>query len=121
MKHVVNNHLYQTISPADILSFDKALHLRTYEEVLQDAQNMGKGVWKYYKPINVGNDIYYVHSVEVERFGVQLPEFKPKPKETDTTNPGSNYYLSKRFSFVDAFNEMAREHGDVEIKAKEGV
>lgn len=114
VKHVINNHQYQNITPADILSFDRALHLRLFHEIAEEQKSFGGTIWEFYDKVDIKGTCYYIHKHELRRYGVTLPPYQPKPatqKINKKTDPGSSHYLSKDYSFKAGFNEFVDKTG----------
>jgi hypothetical protein len=114
VKFVINNHVYQSIKPADILSFDKALHLRLYHEIAEEQKSFGSSIWEFYDKVDIKGTCYFIHKHELRNYGVTLPPYQPKPatqKINKKTDPGSSHYLSKDYSFKAGFNQFVDKTG----------
>jgi len=110
------NHKYPTMTPADVLGFDKALNLRTYKQVAEEQKTFGNSIWSYYNKVDIKGICYYANIRDLETLGITLPEYKPKPATAKTRhyNPVQNDKfapLSKDYSFITGYNDMVEETG----------
>ena len=105
VKYVIKTHKYPTLTISNILEFDTVLNLRTYEQIAKEQKEYGNTIWSYYKPVEIKGKCYYAHKIELEKNGIELPEYKPK-KATDKTNYHHEFKKDDSFSITEFYDRL---------------
>jgi hypothetical protein len=58
--HLVETHVYATINPANILSWDKRKKLLSYNDMIDEVNKYGESVWKKYEVIEIKGKRYWL-------------------------------------------------------------
>lgn len=77
VSNLVDTCVYPTPTIANIISFDRRIKLHTYEDMTDQVDQYGPGVWDRFAKKRVNGRLYWINKREADQYGITIETTEP--------------------------------------------